>query len=150
MPHRAAEMTPGEPAAQKRRSPRTKHLRPGNRNLARIRKAPLLERASIALGGIFGTEVREAAYCVVEGIKRGTMSASIGKLILERVLPASRPVQLDLPEMTGPTALIEADGKILAAVNAGKISPQEARTLQAMMKTLYRNRRVANAEMGVR
>ena len=35
--------------------------------LARIRRAPLHERASVALGGMFGAEVREIVYCLAEG-----------------------------------------------------------------------------------
>ena len=104
----------------------------------------------MALGGIFGSEIREVAYCVAEGVRRGSMSPTIGKLILERVLPASRPVMLDLPRLVDANALIEADDKILAAINEGKISPGEARQLQAIVKTLYRNRKVAKAEGGLR
>ena len=92
MPHRISVLPPSEPATQYRCSPRTRYLLPGNRNLARIRKAPLHERASIALGGMFGPEVREIFYCLAEGVKRGTIDGSVAKLILARVLPASRPV----------------------------------------------------------
>ena len=51
---------------------------------------------------MFGPEVRELTYCVAEGVKRGTIDGGMAKLILARVLPSSRPVQIDLPEMTGP------------------------------------------------
>ena len=95
----------------------------------------------MALGGMFAIEVREIAYCVAEGIKRGTMNASVGKLVLERVLPSSRPVQLDLPQIDSGEALIEAEAKITTAMNAGMISPAEARTLQARAKTSWRSRR---------
>ena len=43
----------------------------------------------MALGGMFGPEIREVAYCVAESVMRGTITPTIGKLILERVLPAS-------------------------------------------------------------
>ena len=32
-----------------------------------------------------------------EGVKRGTIDGGVAKLILARVLPSSRPVQIDLP-----------------------------------------------------
>ena len=35
--------------------------------LARIRKAPLHERSSVALGDMFGAAVRELTYCLAEG-----------------------------------------------------------------------------------
>ena len=136
--------------AAKRDASRTNNLRPGNRNLARIRKAPVLERASVALGGIFGPEIREVAYCVSVGVQRGTITPTIGKLILERVLPSSRPVPLDLPEILGPAELLDAEQKIARAMNEGRISPAEALQLQAWAKTAYRSRKIADAAMGRR
>ena len=91
--------------AARRDASRTRHLLPGNRNLARIRKAPLHERASVALGGMFGPEVREVTYCLAEGVKRGTIDGSVAKLILARVLPSSRPVQIDLPRIVTGAAI---------------------------------------------
>ena len=150
MPHRISVLPPREPATQNRRSPRTRYLLPGNRNLARIRKAPLHERASVALGAMFGPEVREIFYCLAEGVKRGTIDAGVAKLILARVLPSSRPVQLDLPVIRTALDLIEAEEKIAAGINDGKISPAEALQLQAWAKTAYRSRKIADAAMGRR
>ena len=99
---------------------------------------------------MFGPEVREVAYCVAEGTKRGTISASVGKLILERVLPSSRPVRLDLPEILGPAELLDAEQKIARAMNEGRISPAEALQLQAWAKSAYRSRKIADAAMGKR
>ena len=110
---------PEEAATPNRRSSRTRYLLPGNRNLARIRKAPLHERASVALGGMFGPAVREIFYCLAEGVKRGTIDGGVAKLILARVLPSSRPVQLDLPAIAQPANLIEAEEQIAAGLNEG-------------------------------
>ena len=145
MPRRSLELSPSDPATPKARTPRTKHLRPGNPNLSRIRKSPLQDRASIALGGMFGPDVREVAYCLLEGTKRGTINASMGKLVLERVLPSSRPIQLNLPQIDSGAALIEAEAKITAALNAGTICPGEARTLQVWAKHSWRSRRIGKA-----
>lgn len=128
--------------------PASRHLLRGNPPSPRTRRPPLHERMSIALGGMFGPEVREVAYCVGEGVRRRTMSPTIGKMILERVLPAARPVQLDLPRVTSGADLIEAEDRITQALNAGLISPQEARTLQAWARASFRSRRVAKATMG--
>jgi hypothetical protein len=66
------------------------------------------------------------------------------------VLPNSRPVQIDLPHIATGADLIEAENKIAEALNDGRISPQEARTLQDWAKTSFRNRRVAKATIGER
>ena len=44
--------------------------------------------------------------------------------------------------------LIEAEDKIAQALNEGRITPQEARTLQDWAKNSYRTHRVAKAVMG--
>jgi hypothetical protein len=138
--------TPVATSAAERK--RTSHLKRGSQPGERW--AALHERASIALGGMFGADVREVAYCVTEGVKRKTISVPIARMILERSLPSSRPVQIDLPVITGPQDVIEAEEKIMRAVNEARISPQEARTLQALVKSAYRSRRVANVDMGER
>lgn len=106
------------------------------------------ERASLALGGMFGPTVREVVYCVGNAMQRGHYPVPIAKLILERVLPASRPIQLDLPQVDSGAALIEAEQKITAALNTGFISPAEARTLQEWAKQSWRSRRVAAVSAG--
>ena len=115
-----------------------------------MRKAPLHERASNALGGMFGPHVRELTYCLAEGVKRGTIDGGVAKVILARVLPSSRPVQLDLPVIRTALDLIEAEEKIAAGINDGKISPAEALQLQQWAKTAYRSRKIADASMGRR
>jgi hypothetical protein len=94
-----------------------------------------------------GRQLREVAYCLAEGVRRGTMGAGGGKLILERVRPSSRPVRLDLPVAMGPPELIETEERIAAALNAATITPPEARTLQAWAKSAYRNPNMALAAM---
>ena len=54
-----------------------------------------------------------------------------------------------MPIVTG-ADLIEAENKIVQALNEGRISPQEARTLQDWAKNSFRTRRVAKAAMGER
>ena len=76
-------------------------------------------------------------------------SAENAKLILERVLPSSRPVQIELPEVVGSAELLEAEQRIARAIDEGRIA-QEARTMRAWAKTAYRSRRVARADMGLR
>ena len=42
---------------------------------------------------------RELTYCLAEGVKRGTIDGGVAKVILARVLPSSRPVQIHLPRI---------------------------------------------------
>ena len=81
---------------------------------------------------MFGAEVREIFYCLAEGVKRGTIDGGVAKLILARVLPSSRPVQLNLPVIRTALDLIEAEEKIAGGINDGKISPAEAPAAAAM------------------
>ena len=139
-----------ESATQNRRSPHTRHLLPGNKDLARIRSAPLHERAAAGLGLQYGATIGEITHCILTGIKHGTIDITVGRLILNKILPAARPVQLDLPEIKGPADLIEAEARIAAALNQGLISPGEALKLQQWAKSAYRSSRIADAAMGER
>ena len=57
-------------------------------------------------------------------------------------------MQLDLPVIRTALDLIEAEEKIAAGINDGKISPAEALQLQQWAKTAYRSRKIADAAMG--
>ena len=52
-----------------------------------------------------------------------------------------------MPIVTG-ADLIEAENKIAQALNDGRISPQEARTLQDWAESSFRTRRVPKAAIG--
>ena len=79
-----------------------------------------------------------ARWDEVIGLARqaGEANAINGKLILERVLPSSRPVRLDLPEILGPAELLDAEQKIARAMNEGRISPAEARHNPMMVRNV--------------
>ena len=123
---------------------------PRYRITGRIRRPPLPERIGTLATAVLGEERGKLVYAIIAGIKRKSIPASTGKLVLERVLPSSQPVQLDLPQIDSGAALIEAEAKITTAMNAGAISPAEARTLQAWAKHSWRARRVASVEAGHR
>ena len=95
---------------------------------------------------MFGPTVREVVYCVGLAQQRGQYPPGVAKLILERVLPPSRPIMLDLPQIDSGAALIQAETKITDALNAGAISPAEARTLQDWAKHSWRARQVAKVD----
>ena len=57
-----------------------------------VRKPPVA-----GLGLQYGATIGEITHCVLTGMKRGTIDDAMGRLILNKILPAARPVQLDMP-----------------------------------------------------
>jgi hypothetical protein len=97
-----------------------------------MRKPPIPARIGVATAAVLGPELGELVYVILEGSKRGTVQTQPGRLLLQRLLPDSRPVQLDLPRIHASEDLQEWQDKVVDAMNAGRISPSEARTLQEL------------------
>ena len=70
--------------------------------------------------------------------------------MLERVLPPGRPVRLGLPRVRTAADLHLAEDLIADAVDAGAISPGEARELQGVASHSWRARREAEAARSAR
>jgi hypothetical protein len=143
-----ATALPVQPGDVAPRNPRTRYLRPGDPDLNRHRSPPIPARIGAATAAVLGPELGELVYAVMEAIKRGSVQSQPGRLLLERMLPSSRPVQLDLPRIHSPADLIEAEDRIMDALNAGRISPTEMRTLQDGVWPAWRHHRVAVAALG--
>jgi hypothetical protein len=62
----------------------------------------LQERVGAAAATVLGEELGTLVRNVLEGIKRKTIPAAAGKLVLERLLPLGRPIRLDLPASRRP------------------------------------------------
>jgi hypothetical protein len=123
------------------------HLRRGNPNLNRRRTPPIPERIGAAMSAVFGAEIGELVYTIIEGMKRGSVQSQPGRLILERVLPTGRPVLLNLPQIENGADLARAKGMLIDALNEGRITPDEMRTLQDCIWHAWRHQRVAAAAM---
>ena len=108
----------------------TRHLKPGNPNLTRVRQPPLPQRIGTAASVVLGEDLGTLVYNVLEGIKRKTIPASAGKLVLERLLPPDRPIRLGLPLIHSVNDLRDAQDLIVTALNEGRITPSEASRLQ--------------------
>jgi hypothetical protein len=117
---------------------RTRGLRKGNPNLSRERYPPLPARSGAAASLVLGEELGALVYHVLEGIKRETILASAGRLMLERLLPSGRPIRLDLPAVRSVDDLNHAQGLILSALNDGRVTPREARELQEVVLQVLR------------
>ena len=62
------------------------------------------------------------------------------KLVLAHVWPVrrGRPVQLDLPSVTGPKGAVAAGEAVLAAVAAGEVTPEEAAAVGRLIEAHVR------------
>jgi hypothetical protein len=77
---------------------------------------------------------------VLEGVKRKTISASMGKMLIERLVPPARPIRLDIPRIRSAEDLECAQALIINALNDGRIVPAEASALQAVVAEAWRSR----------
>ena len=109
---------------------RTRHLRPGDPQFGRVRRPPLPERVGSLATAVLGEERGALVYAIIEGIKRKSIPAAAGKLVLERLLPPGRPIRLDLPAIQTAEDMIVAQDLIVAALNRGDVTASEARELQ--------------------
>jgi hypothetical protein len=77
------------------------------------------------------------------GIKRRSIPAPAGRLVLERLLPPGRPTRLGLPYLATAEDLTTSHAIIIEAVNEGTITAVEARLLQDMVREAWVARKEA-------
>ena len=83
---------------------------------------------------MLGEEQGALIYAIIEAIKRRSIPAPAGRLVLERLLSPGRPTRLGLPFLSTAEDLTMAHGLIIQAVNDGVITAVEARLLQDMVR----------------
>jgi hypothetical protein len=90
-------------------------------------------KVTIAVEGLMGEYGQQVAARVVKRACEGDMVAA--RLVLERIAPPRRghPVHLKLPEIGDAASLMAAQAALLRAVAAGKLTPEEAEPLSAML-----------------
>ena len=71
---------------------------------------------------------------VIEKAKDGDMGAA--KMVLDRIAPIRKgvPVQFDLPSVTDAKSLVDASRRLLGAVCAGRVSPDEATAVLGLLE----------------
>ena len=124
-------------------SARTRHLRPGDPDFGRVRRPPLPERVGSLAAAVLGEERGALVYAIIAGIKRKSIPAAAGKLVLERLLPPGRPIRLDLPAIRTAEDMVDAHDLIVAAMNRGDITAAEARELQDVVAQAWHARKEA-------
>jgi hypothetical protein len=90
-------------------------------------------RVTVAIEGLMGKYGEQVAARVIKRASDGDMTAA--RLVLERIAPPRRghPVHLKLPDIGDAAGLMAAHAAVLRAVAAGKLTPEEAEPLSAML-----------------
>lgn len=91
-------------------------------------------KATLAMQELLDDEAEEITRIVINRAKKGDMTAI--KLVMERICPPRRdmPVYFDVGSVTTLAELIPAINKLLQAVSAGEISPQDAQIVSELIE----------------
>ena len=100
---------------------RTRHLRPGDPEFGRVRRPPLPERVGTLAAAVLGEERGALVYAIIEGIKRKSIPAAAGKLVHERLLPAGRPIRLELPAIQTAEDMVAGAGSAEALTQSASV-----------------------------
>jgi hypothetical protein len=105
-------------------------------------------RVTVAVESLMGEYGPQVTARVIKRACEGDMCAS--RLVLERIAPPrrGRPVHLKLPDIGDAAGLMAAHAAVLRAVAAGKLTPEEAEPLSAMLAA--HSRVVENVELEAR
>lgn len=90
--------------------------------------------ATIVLERMLADDGKAVVLAVIEKAKGGDTQAA--KLILDRLIPLrkGRPVEIDLPDMVGPSDVVSALSATLRAVSEGHLTPDEAQALAHILE----------------
>jgi hypothetical protein len=127
------------PAADASGSPQ-QNLRPGDQAFGRTRHPPIPERIGAAASLVLDKDLGELMSLVLRGVKARSIPVTAARLLLDRLLPNGRHIKLDLPTIRCADDLDIAHRIILSAVNDGRITPSEAREVQAVIAEAWKAR----------
>jgi hypothetical protein len=90
-------------------------------------------KVTVAVESLMGEYGPQVTARVVKRACEGDMAAA--RLVLERIAPPrrGRPVHLKLPDIGDAAGLMAAHAAVLRAVAVGKLTPEEAEPLSAML-----------------
>ena len=93
----------------------------------------LRNKVTVAVEGLMGQYAQQVTARVIERASKGDTVAA--RLVLERIAPPrrGRPVHLKLPDIGDAAGLMDAQATVLRAVATGKLTPEEAEPLSAML-----------------
>ena len=110
---------------------RTQQGRFGKGNPGRPRGSR--NKTTVAVESLMGRYGEQIAQQVIDRACNGDMNAA--RLVLDRIAPPrrGRPVQFKLPEITDAESAMRAHAALLSEVAAGKLTPEEAEPVSAML-----------------
>jgi hypothetical protein len=90
-------------------------------------------KVTVAVESLMGEYGPQVAARVVKRACEGDMAAA--RLVLERIAPPRRghPVRLKLPEISDAVSVMNAHAALLGDVASGKLTPEEAEPVSAML-----------------
>ena len=90
-------------------------------------------KVTVACEGLMGQYAQQVTARVVKRAAEGDMVAA--RLILDRVVPIrrGRPVRWKLPKIGDAASVLSAQAALLREVAAGKLTPEEAESVSAML-----------------
>jgi hypothetical protein len=106
----------------------------------------MIERAGKAAGDLLGDAYGTLIYSLLRGVKQGSVSTYLARIVLERAMPDSRPTPVELPPINCAADLVEADRRLMAAANVGAISHTEWRRGQECIAASWEFRKQARLE----
>lgn len=128
------------------RRQRGRPFQPGRSGNPRGKRKGTRHRLTILAASLMEKDAKAVVQAVVSKAKDGDMSAA--RLVLDRVVPVRRgaPVVFDLPKIKTTGDLKDALGSILAAVAAGRLTPDEGMALGAVVDAHRKNMEVVELE----
>ena len=90
-------------------------------------------KVTLAVEGLMGKYGEQVAARVIKRASDGDMTAA--RLVLERIAPIrrGRSVRLKLPDIVDAASVMNAHAALLSEVAAGKLTPEEAEPISAML-----------------
>lgn len=106
--------------------------------------------ATLAVEALLDGEAEAITRRAINAALAGDMTAI--KLVLDRVAPArkSRPIHIDLPDVSDACGVAQAQATVVAAVAGGQITPDEATALSGLLEARRRSLETEELEMRIR
>lgn len=105
---------------------------------------------TLAVEALLDGEAEAITRRAINAALDGDMTAI--KLVIDRVAPArkSRPIQIDLPDVSDARGVAQAQAAVVAAVASGQIAPDEAMALSGLLEGRRKALETEELEMRIR
>lgn len=138
-----------EGTASKQRGP-GRPFQPGQSGNPGGRPVGSRNATTLAVEALLDGEAEAITRRAINAALAGDMTAI--KLVLDRVAPArkSRPIYIDLPDVSDAHGVAQAQATVVAAVASGQIAPDEATALSGLLEARRRALETEELETRIR